>query len=218
LSYEPTPFNIAQGTSNKSKWEMYGLGKRVKLEGLVFENGFEWVDEIPAYIPLTKRFTAIDFGFTVDPTSISEVAYDLKTNTLYIDELVYRTHMLTSHIIKELQTVGQHRGVNRHIVAESADPRLIAEIDLAGFTVTAVEKGKGSIMAGLDKMQEMKIRITRRSINAAKELKNYVWATDKNGNRLNEPIDDAVRYVVLMMILGQMRKPQDLKRVFAGLP
>jgi phage terminase large subunit len=228
LSYEPTPFNIAQGTSNKSKWEMYGLGLRVKLEGLVFERGFDIVDEIPAYIPRNKRFTALDFGFTHDPTAISEIAIDVPGNTLYIDELCYRTHMLTGDIIAELKLVNSERW----IIAESADPRLIAEISLAGFIITAVDKSdvsgqkgaESSIKAGLDKMKEMKIAITRRSINAVKEFKNYVYATDKTGKRLNVPVDDwnhvidGVRYVVLMTLLGKMQKQQKLGNVLGALP
>lgn len=225
LSYDPgNPINVAQGTSNKSKWEMYGLGLRVKLEGLVFDKGFEIVDEIPAYIPYNKRFTSLDFGFSLDPSAASEIAIDVPRNTIYIDELFYRTHMLTGDIIAELKKVNN----NRWIVSESADPRLIAEITLAGFIITAVDKsdvdGESSINAGIDKMKDMKIAITRRSINAVKEFKNYVWATDKKGKRTGKPVDDynhiidGARYVVLMMLLGKMQKQQKLGNVLNALP
>lgn len=36
LSYEPTDENYANGTADKRKWDIYGLGKRAALEGLVF--------------------------------------------------------------------------------------------------------------------------------------------------------------------------------------
>ena len=44
--------------------------------------------------------------------------------------------------------------------------------------------------------------MTKDSINLIRELRNYVWAKDKDGNTLNEPIDkfnhllDALRYAV----------------------
>jgi hypothetical protein len=45
--------------------------------------------------------------------------------------------------------------------------------------------------------------VTKQSTNLIKELNNYKWVTDKNGNKLNKPVDmfnhalDAIRYVAL---------------------
>ena len=58
-------------------------------------------------------------------------------------------------------------------------------------------------------MQELKIRVTKRSINVRKEFRNYTYRQNKDGKWLNEPIDaynhaiDAIRYVVLDKLLGQ---------------
>src|SRR5690606_34915054 len=38
LSYEPTDANFKAGTADKNKWEIYGLGLRARLEGVVLEN------------------------------------------------------------------------------------------------------------------------------------------------------------------------------------
>jgi phage terminase large subunit len=201
LSYEPTEENYRSGTADKRKWEIYGLGKRAKIEGLVFEN-IEIVKEIPEYV--TKRFTGIDFGYTHDPTAIGEVG--IWGNELYIDELCYRTRMTIAEIIGTLKSVNN----GRKIISESADPRLVDEIYNAGFNIHPVEKGKGSVEAGIEKMKAMKIHVTERSINAIKEFKNYTYQQDKNGKWLNLPIDDfnhiidLVRYVVLMQVLGKI--------------
>lgn len=64
-------------------------------------------------------------------------------------------------------------------------------------------------MAGIQKMQELKIRVTKRSTNVLKEFRNYTYRQNKDGKWLNEPIDaynhaiDAIRYVVLDKLLGQ---------------
>ena len=64
-------------------------------------------------------------------------------------------------------------------------------------------------MAGINKMQEMSIFVTKRSTNLIKEFRNYTYRQNKEEKWLNEPIDmynhgiDAVRYVVLEKILGQ---------------
>jgi phage terminase large subunit len=71
-------------------------------------------------------------------------------------------------------------------------------------------------MAGLTKMMEFKLRITRRSINLIKEFKNYTYLQNKDGKWLNQPIDaynhgiDAVRYYVLGMLLGKIIKPKKI--------
>jgi phage terminase large subunit len=214
LSYEPTEENYKNGTVDKRKWEIYGLGKRAKIEGLVFD-GFEIIDEIPAWI--TKRFTGLDFGYSNDVTAISEVG--IHDNTIYIDELCYQTRMLTGDIIKKLKQVNNER----KIVSESADPRLVDEIHFSGLNIHPVEKGKGSIEAGIEKMKTMKICITSRSVNAIKEFKNYTYQQDKNGKWLNIPIDsmnhiiDGVRYVILMEVLGRNYKPSNVRSQLARL-
>lgn len=113
--------------------------------------------------------------------------------------------MLSGDIIEEFKSVPKMR-----VISESADPRLIQEIYNAGVNIYPVEKFKGSVMAGIQKMQEYELCITRRSLNVIKEFNNYTYLQDKAGKWLNEPIDkfnhaiDAVRYWVLAEILGHI--------------
>lgn len=153
---------------NKNLWQVYGLGMQAVIEGLVFKN-IEIIDEVP---PEAKRhrWRGIDFGYANDPTAIEDVYFH--NNTLYIDEICYNTEMLASDIIRVLKA---NDGAVETI-CESADPRLIQEIYRGGCNVHPVKKFPGSIEAGISKMQEFRICITKRSINAIKEFKNYVWA------------------------------------------
>jgi len=165
---------------NKSLWTVYGLGQRAVIEGRIFDS-YEIVESIPFHVHW-KRIGQ-DLGYSSDPTAI--VAVYIFEDILYLDELCYRTRMLTNDIIKVLKDECS----NEKIISESADPRLIDEIYNAGVNIHAVEKGAGSIKAGLTKMKEYKIKITKRSTNLKKELDNYVYAQDKEGKYLNEPID-----------------------------
>ena len=180
------------------------------IEGLIFEK-VTIVEDIPIWAK--KRYLGLDFGFTHDPTAIVEVAF--LDDKVYLNEICYQTQMLTSDIIQTLQ---QHRSYK--IISESADPRLVKEIKNAGYNITAVTKGQGSVMEGLTKMLEYEICITQRSENIIKEFKNYTYAQDKSGAFLNVPIDafnhaiDAARYVFLEEILGQNRKRKDLTGIF----
>ena len=198
-SYEPTEYNYSQGTADKRKWLIYGLGKRAKIEGLIFEN-YTVIKEIPIWVK--RRWYGLDFGYTNDPTACSENGF--LDNAIYIDEKFYRTNMLSSDIIKEFK-----RMPKLNIWSESADPRLIAEIYNAGFNIRPVNKYHRSVEAGIDFMKSKKIYITEGSINAKKELDNYTYQQDKNGKWLNIPVDDfnhiidEVRYCCMMELMGR---------------
>lgn len=195
---------------NQSLWRIYGLGLQAIVEGLVFTN-VDYVDSVPA--DLSKRFRGIDFGYENDPTAIIDVWF--RGSDVWIDELCYQTHMLTSDIVK----VFKESNPAIKTISESADPRLVQEIYRAGVNVHPVKKFQGSIQAGIQKMQEYRFHVTKRSFNVAKEFKNYTWAQDKEGKWLNQPIDaynhalDALRYVFLMEVLGGVPKPVNMTKI-----
>lgn len=195
---------------NATLWQVYGLGLQAIVEGLVFP-GFDLVEAIPDNIK--RRWLGIDFGFTHDPTAIVEVA--VEGDTLYLDEKCYKTEMLASDIIREFK-LDQRR---LKVISESADPRLVQEIYRAGVNIHPVKKFPGSIDAGLAKMHEYRLVVTKSSLNLIKELRNYTYAQDKEGRWLNQPIDtfnhciDAIRYVVMTELLGGERRPINSARI-----
>ena len=197
---------------NQSLWQVYGLGQQAIVEGLIFPN-IEIIDEFPEYAK--KQAVGLDFGYTNDPTAA--IKCGILDDALHLDELVYRTHMLSSEIIHELKP---HK---LHVFPDSADPRLIQEIANAGIIIYPVQKYKGSIMAGLSKMLEYKIKITRRSVNLIKEFRNYTYLQDKDGKWLNEPIDaynhgiDAVRYYILGNIIGRIMSTKTYDKKTLGI-
>ncbi|MFH2144232.1 MAG: terminase large subunit, partial [Bacteroidota bacterium] len=89
-------------------------------------------------------------------------------------------------------------------IADSAEPKSIEEIHRMRIRIGATVKGKDSINSGISTMQSVNLKVTKRSINIIKELRNYRWATDKNGKSINVPIDDfnhaidGIRYVFLV--------------------
>lgn len=195
---------------NESLWRVYGLGLQAVVEGLVFPR-IEVIDRMPS--GLGHRYIGMDFGFTNDPTAIVEVGID--GDTLYADQIEYRTQMLSSDIIAVLRQTAP----KMKIISESADPRLIQEIYRGGLDIHPVSKFAGSVEAGILKMQELRIKVTRRSAETIREFKNYTYRQDKEGNWLNQPIDafnhaiDAIRYVVLEQVLGGRRPRIDLGRL-----
>lgn len=150
----------------------------------------------------------MDFGYHSDPTAI--IKCGLVGNRLYLDEVCYKSGMLSTDIIKELKPLADE---GLFVYADSADPRLIDEIALGGIVIYGAQKGNGSILAGLDKMQTYEIFVTRKSIHLQEEFRKYVWSKDKDGNYINVPIDaynhgiDAGRYYTLGKLLGKIVKP-----------
>jgi phage terminase large subunit len=211
-SYEPNEINRAAGTADKQKWEIYGLGIRAVLEGLVFNN-WDIVDEIPSWC--TDRVFGLDFGYTYDPTGIVEIGISKRTNELFIDEHCYQTGMLNSDIARRLKQLKVKK-----VVADSAEPKSIQEIYNHGINIIGVKKGAGSVINGIDIMKRFKIHLTARSVNLIKEFKNYKHMQDKNGKYLNDPIDDfnheidAARYVCMNECSYKSESHQDLTKIF----
>ena len=186
-------------------------------EGAVFK---KWgiVKEFPKACKKVAR--AQDLGYTNDPTAI--VRCGIIDNRLYIDELCYKTGMTSGDIIRELRQE-EEKGDDGFVYSESADPRLIDEIALGGIIIYPVSKGGGSINAGISKMQDMEMYVTERSIHLQEELRNYVWAKDKNDNYINMPEDhdnhliDAIRYYVLGCLEGKVMHPKIVKKEDLGV-
>lgn len=198
---------------NPEKYAHTVMGRWADVaEGAVYK---KWgvVDKFPDHA--RRVAIGIDFGYTQDVTAI--VKCGIVDNAIYVDELCYKSGMLSSDIIKEL------RKHNEHVYADSADPRLIDEIGLGGVIVYPVQKGAGSIIAGIEKIKDMELYVTKNSYNLQNELRNYVWAKDKDGNYINEPEDnnnhalDALRYYVLSVLLGRVMKPRNVRKEDLGI-
>jgi len=169
-------------------WKVYGLGEIGSLQGAVFNN-WKQIDKIPEEAKLIG--IGLDFGYTNDPTAIVEV-YNWNGQRI-INELCYRSGMLNTDIAKILPS-------NVPIYADSSEPKSIDEIRRFGKTIRGVTKGKDSINYGIQVMQSQEYLVTSNSTNLIKELRGYIWDTDKSGTKLNKPIDynnhglDALRY------------------------
>jgi phage terminase large subunit len=160
-----------------------------KAEGVVFDN---W--SIGEFNPDDLQTSCgMDFGFSVDPDSLTEVAIDKKHKKIYLKEHIYKNGLKSQELAKiVLDKVG-----NMLIIADSSEPRLIADLKHLGVNIKAVKKG--TIESGITRMQDYHLVVSPESTNIAKELNNYVYA-DK-GSKLyvdnyNHAID-GIRYNVI---------------------
>lgn len=193
--------------NNPRRYSIEGLGEWGIAEGLVFDNWQELdfnaetlkrklkSDDTPVY----RQLYGIDFGYTNDPTAFIALLADEKNKEIFIYDEIYRTQMKNKDIHSALLYKGYE---NARIGADSADPKTIDELkDLGLRRIFGAKKGKGSIKAGIQKLQDYKMYIHPSCINTIVELNNYVWQTDKDTNKPStDPIEeynhlmDALRY------------------------
>jgi len=190
-------------------WNVYGLGKVGSLEGVVFQNWDETM-QVPGDAKLLGG--GMDFGYTNDPTAYIQ-CYKLN-NTLIFDEVIYRTGLLNSDIKDLLRS--NNVGMTA-IYADSAEPKSIAEIRRYGFNIKGADKGRDSVLYGINILQQHHFLVTKRSTNLIKELRNYTWDTSKTGEKLNKPVDafnhaiDAIRYFAMMQLDNKKTNQYDIR-------
>ena len=135
-----------------------------------------------------------------DPTALEKVV--LAHGELWIDELIYETGLTNPDIVARARSLGITRA--DMIIADSAEPKSIAEIQAQGLWCVPSVKGADSIVVGLDILRRYKIHVTRRSRGLISNLKAYKWQKDRDGKDTNAPQDknnhaiDAIRYVALV--------------------
>lgn len=187
-----------EGIDDEMLWKVYARGLTGKLEGVIFT---EWdiVDSLPPYYEWKGDWYGLDFGFTNDPSALEHVIE--AHGDLWVDELIYSTG-LTNPMIAE-KAKSQEVTRDDEIVADCVEPKSIHELNGMGLWVTPSPKGADSIVSGLDILKRYRIHFTRRSVGIIDNVRNYSWAKDRDGNRINKPEDrnnhgiDAIRYVAL---------------------
>lgn len=181
--------------------KVYARGLTGKLSGVIFPN-FAIVDELPNNDEWKLCGFGLDFGFTNDPTALVKVV--LAHGELYVDLLIYDTGLTNPKIAEKAKAEGVTR--KTQIIADSAEPKSIAELNNLGLWVVPTLKGKDSILLGIDILQRYKINVTRRSTALIEELQSYKWEENKDGKKTNKPIDDfnhaidALRYFAIMKL------------------
>jgi len=169
-------------------------------EGLVFEH-WSQIDEMPEG---NYKF-GMDWGFTNDPSTIIKV---IETDeAIYADEILYRTGMLNREIIAFMESVGIKKRYDE-IIADSAEPKSIEEVSQAGYNIKPAKKGADSIVYGISNIKSKQLFVTKRSVNLIKELRNYSWVVDKNGQATNKPIDSYNHLIDALRYATEQQKPK----------
>ena len=185
------------------RYQVAGLGNWGIVDGLVYENWqeleFDW-REILNKRQKAKAVFGLDFGYTNDPAAFFCAILDQEQKEIYVFDEIYQKGMQNTAIYNNIEKLGFKKEI---IVADSAEPKSIDHLKGLGlYRIKASKKGKDSINAGIQFIQDFKIFIHPRCVNFLTEISNYAWDKDKFGKAINKPIDDfnhlmdAMRYAL----------------------
>ena len=189
--------------NNPRRYQVAGLGNWGIVDGLVYENWqeleFDW-REILNKRQKAKAVFGLDFGYTNDPAAFFCGILDQEQKEIYVFDEIYQKGMQNTAIYNNIEKLGFKKEI---IVADSAEPKSIDHLKGLGlYRIKASKKGKDSINAGIQFIQDFKIFIHPRCVNFLTEISNYAWDKDKFGKAVNKPIDDfnhlmdAMRYAL----------------------
>lgn len=188
--------------NNPKRYKVAGLGEWGIVDGLIYENWKEEVfdvNEISGKEGVKSAF-GLDFGYTNDPTALFCGLVDETAKRIYVFDEIYEKAMSNKKIYEEIKRKGYAK---EKIIADNAEPKSIDDLrDLGLYRIKKARKGKDSINNGIQYIQDFKIIIHPCCENFIKEISNYTWDEDKNGNKINKPVDDfnhlldAMRYAL----------------------
>lgn len=183
--------------TNEVYYKIYALGEFGSLDKLVYNN-WQKMDFDKSKLN-GQLLCGLDFGYTNDPTAFVCSLLVESERRIYVFSEWGGTGYLNDAIAEQIKNMGFAKSV---IMADSAEQKSIDEIKRKGINrIKPCVKGQGSILQGIQKLQQYEIVVHPSCINVVEELENYSWKKDKATNEyINEPVDtfnhylDALRY------------------------
>lgn len=178
-------------------WRVFGLGLKGMPTKMVFSN-YQLYYDLPQGAKLLGY--GIDWGYS-DPSSL--VAVYKMDEAIFCEEKLYLRNITIPDFIYKIKDLGIN--LTDDFICDSANPQAIEELRRNNINAKPVKKN--TILHGIDLIKRSNFYVNVGSKNLLDELQNYVWKTDKNGNNLDEPMDesnhliDGIRYVLEMKMM-----------------
>lgn len=192
-----TADDISDLENEKDKYfrDVYTYGNWGILGHVIFTN---WTvqDLSMQRAQFTNHRNGLDFGFSSDPAAMPVTHYDKPRKTIYIYDELYERGLTNDVLAVEVKKLIDRQ----YVTCDSAEPKSIVELQNFGVNALPAQKGKDSIVHGIQWLQQQAIIVDTRCVNVQNELRQYHWKEDKDGNSLRQPIDkynhavDGLRY------------------------
>lgn len=203
---------------SENLWRIYGEGEVGVNEGQILTN-WETVERVPKKARKVRYL--LDFGFSNDPAALGAI-YEWNKGYV-IQQMAHGTGLDNfdlANIIRKYEGLMPAEAKNKYegqttilCVADSAEPKSIAEMKSYGINIIGAEKGPDSVEHGIQLMQRQHFYITEYSTEFIKDARNYLWKVDKKtGKPLNVPeheyshFPDGLRYAITDLINPNKRE------------
>ena len=189
--------------TNEVYYKIYALGEFGSLDKLIYNN-WQKMNFDPTKIKGTL-LCGLDFGYTNDPTALTASILVESERRIYVFQEWGGTGFLNDQIADKIKELGFSKSL---IMADSAEQKSIDEIKRLGVQrIKPCAKGKGSVLQGIQKLQQYELIVHPSCPHVIEELQNYCWKRDRQTNEyINEPDDngfdhymDALRYSLQCM-------------------
>lgn len=195
---------------NETLYRHEYLGKVTGTGGGVFDNVEDMLMPDAEVAAFDRLYYGLDFGFAVDPLAFVAMHYDAKREELYIFGEIYERRLTNAQAARRILPILQ----GRHMTADSAEPKSIAEMRGLGLNVQAARKGPDSVDYGIHWLQgRRRIYIDkRRAPNTYREFVGYEYERNRDGQFISAYPDkdnhaiDAVRYGTEQLAAGERIK------------
>ena len=191
--------------NNPRRYRIEGEGEWGIADGLIYENvtyqDFN-VDTIRQISGIKAAYN-LDFGYT-DPNAFVCEMVDNTTKKIYVFDEWYKTGVTNKIIAQQIKDMGYG---GQRIVCDSAEPKSIAELRENGINAVASRKGRDSVNHGIQLIQNYQIVVHPKCQEFKKEIENYCWEKDRNGNLTGKPDHefshgmDSMRYGISDILL-----------------
>lgn len=190
-------------TRNYQQWIQFGTGQRCLSQGRIFQD----IKVVDCYEWPLETYIGVDFGYGAKPSAVVKVS--IVKDVLAVQQLLYAKDVEPKDIARVLD---ENPGLS--VVADSANPlyiRLVKnEMRDAGRLRGVNKRGRSGAQARIGAVHAMsKCQVVivadeeHPSAELQKEIGEYCYKEDANGNVTNVPIDendhciDAARYVYM---------------------
>ena len=199
--------NVERNTANDFNWQVYGLGNKSEKPHRVFK----W-EEIPysQYLNLNARkIYGVDWGGS-DPFGILEAKY--YDGALYLNELNYNSEEKIKDKLSETektQITKRDEGFiiwyfnklgiekDKYIICDTNRPLKILALREAGYDLACEAiKGAGSIVDGVEGLNNIRVYFTNTSLNIKYEQENYSRKVDNYGKIIDDKFDDVNNHLI----------------------
>ncbi len=184
--------------TNEKAYRHEYLGEAVGTGGAVFEFlEFRTItdEEIRR---MDRIFNGTDWGFFPDPYAFVRSHYDKARETIYLIDELYENKWSNQRTAQWILDKGYN---DFTVTCDSAEPKSVVDYRDMGISARGAVKGAGSVEYGMKWLQRRHIVVDmKRTPRTGKELKEYEYERDKDGNFISGYPDannhgiDALRY------------------------